>query len=90
MSYFVYIVKCNDATFYTGITTDLLRRLHEHNNSDKAAKYTRLRRPIELVYSEEAKDRSSASKREYEIKKLKKLKKIELIHTKARVVSKTL
>ena len=51
--YFVYIVKCADNTFYTGITTELERRIEEHNGSDKGAKYTRVRRPVSLVYSEE-------------------------------------
>ena len=67
--YFVYMLKCSDDTFYTGIATELERRIHEHNSSDKGAKYTRTRRPVILVYSEEHPDRSSASKREYEIKK---------------------
>lgn len=80
MSYFVYIVKCSDETLYTGITTDIDRRIQEHNSSDKGAKYTSLRRPVRLVYSEVSEDRSKASKREYEIKKLTKLKKLELIN----------
>ena len=67
--YYVYIVKCADDTLYTGISTQLERRIEEHNSSDKGAKYTRVRRPVELVYSEEYPDRSAASKREYEIKK---------------------
>jgi putative endonuclease len=67
--YYVYILKCADNTLYTGITTELERRIDEHNGSDKGAKYTRVRRPVSLVYSEEYSDRSSASKREYEIKK---------------------
>jgi len=67
--YYVYIVKCADDTLYTGIATQLDRRIEEHNGSEKGAKYTRVRRPVELVYSEEYSDRSSASKREYEIKK---------------------
>jgi putative endonuclease len=78
--YFVYILSCNDQTLYTGITTDLQRRLSEHNNSDKGAKYTKLRRPVSLVYSEEVENRSFASKREYEIKQLSRNKKIELIN----------
>ena len=78
MSYFVYILKCSDETLYTGITTDIIRRLHEHNHSKKGAKYTSVRRPVELFYSEAAEDRSSASKREREIKKFTKVKKIEL------------
>ena len=80
MSYYIYILKCSDETLYTGITTDLIRRLDEHNNSDKGAKYTKLRRPVKLVYSEPSEDRSSASKREYVIKKLSRLKKLELIN----------
>ena len=67
--YYVYILKCFDDTLYTGITTELARRLEEHNHSDKGAKYTRARRPVTLVYSENFIDRSLASKREYEIKK---------------------
>jgi len=67
--YYVYIVKCADDTLYTGISTQLERRIEEHNSSDNGAKYTRVRRPVELVYSEEYPDRSTASKREYEIKK---------------------
>jgi len=80
MSYFVYVLRCSDSTLYTGITTDISRRLKEHNFSDKGAKYTSLRRPVELVYSEPSKDRSSASKREYVIKRLSKAKKLELIN----------
>ncbi len=79
MSYFVYIVECSDSTLYTGIATDVNRRLDEHNNSDKGAKYTKVRRPVKLVYSEVWDDRSGASKREYAIKKLTREKKLELI-----------
>jgi len=77
--YYVYILECRDTTLYTGITTDLVRRVFEHNESEKGAKYTKLRRPVKLVYSEECLDRSSASKREYTIKKLCREKKLELI-----------
>jgi len=80
MSYYVYILKCSDTTLYTGITTDITRRVQEHNSSEKGAKYTKLRRPVEVVYSEEAEDRSSASKREYAIKKLTRSEKLELIN----------
>ncbi|MEA3455108.1 MAG: GIY-YIG nuclease family protein [Campylobacterota bacterium] len=68
--YEVYIVQCADETLYTGITNALERRIEEHNSSDKGAKYTRSRRPVKLVYREKQIDRSSASKREYEIKKM--------------------
>lgn len=78
--YFVYILKCADGTLYTGIATELERRVKEHNDSDKGAKYTRIRRPVTLVYSEEHTDRSTASKREYEIKKkMSRAEKLKLI-----------
>ena len=79
MSYFVYIIKCNDETLYTGIATNVERRIYEHNYTSKGAKYTRNRRPVELLYSEECEDRSSATKREYCIKKLSRLNKLQLI-----------
>ena len=78
--YYVYIVKCADDTLYTGIATKLERRIEEHNSSNKGAKYTRARRPVRLVYQEEYPDRSSASKREYEIKKtMTRAEKLQLI-----------
>lgn len=79
-NYFVYMLECSDATLYTGITTDLERRLDEHNNSVKGAKYTRARRPVKLVYSEIYNTRSEASKREYFIKhKMSRKEKKKLI-----------
>jgi len=78
--YFVYMVLCSDNTLYTGITTDLTRRIDEHNFSDRGAKYTKARRPVTLVYQEEYLDRSSASKREYIIKKMTKSNKKLLIN----------
>ena len=77
--WFVYIVQCADDTLYTWITTDIERRVIEHNFSDKAAKYTRIRRPVELVYSHIYNNRSDASKEEYRIKKLSKKQKNILI-----------
>ncbi len=78
--YYVYMVECADKTLYTGIATELERRIEEHNSSDKGSKYTRMRRPVILVYSEEHPDRSSASKREYVIKKkMDRAKKLKLI-----------
>lgn len=82
MGYFIYILECSDGTLYTGIAQDIIKRLDEHNNSDKGAKYTRARRPVKLVYKEPSKDRSSASKREYEIKKLTRIEKLQLIENK--------
>ncbi len=77
--YFVYILKCSDNTLYTWITTDIKRRLEEHNwELPWWAKYTKARRPVKLFYSEELKSRSKACKREWEIKKLKREDKIKL------------
>lgn len=78
MSWFVYILKCSDNTLYTGITNDKERRLKQHN-SGKASKYTRVRLPVEMVYSEPSLDRSIASKREWAIKQLNKKQKLKLI-----------
>lgn len=75
----VYIVKCADKTFYTGITTDLKRRVSEHNNSPLGAKYTRGRRPVKLVYSKKFKNKSLAAIAEASIKKLTRKEKIKLI-----------
>jgi putative endonuclease len=75
------MLECSDGTLYTGITTDLVRRLDEHNNSAKGAKYTRARRPVKLVYSEEVENRSDASKREFFIKKISRKDKIRLMAT---------
>jgi len=80
--YYVYIVECSDGTYYTGYTTDISRRVDEHNYSTKkAAKYTRSRRPVRLLYSEEHASVSEALKREYKIKKLSKKQKITLVNT---------
>ena len=80
MSYFVYILECSDGSLYTGITTNIEKRLEEHNTSTKGAKYTKARRPVKLVYQEPSQDRSTASKREYVIKKLTRIKKLQLIN----------
>ena len=79
--WWVYIVACSDESLYTGITTDQERRIAEHNDSKKGAKYTRNKRPVNLVYSEMHPNRSTASKREYEIKKLSRAEKLKLIGT---------
>lgn len=77
--YYLYIVECADKTLYTGITTDLKRRLIEHNDTKLGAKYTSSRRPVKLVYSRKFKNRSAASKKEALIKKLKRIQKLDLI-----------
>ncbi len=76
----IYILECCDGTFYTGITCDLSRRIKQHNTSPTlGAKYTRIRRPVVLMYSEEVETRSLAGKREREIKKLPRASKQKLI-----------
>ena len=77
--HYCYMVRCKDNSLYSGYTTDLERRVWEHNNSDKGAKYTRTRRPCVLAYYEEYADRSTAMKREAELKKLGKLEKERLV-----------
>jgi putative endonuclease len=77
--WYVYIVRCNDNTLYTGITKDLNRRLLEHNSGPKGARYTRARRPVALVYCEQAASRSVATSRESHIKKLKISEKGQLV-----------
>lgn len=76
--HFVYILECADGTFYTGWTTDLTRRVEVHN-SGKGAKYTRARRPVELVFFEEFDDKIEAQRREYAIKRLSRADKEKLI-----------
>jgi len=76
----VYILRCADNSLYTGITTDMARRLDQHNGLVKnGAKYTRNRQPVELVYQENADSRSEACKRESAIKGLSKSRKEQLI-----------
>lgn len=78
MTYWVYILRCADGTLYTGCTNDLSRRLAAHN-AGKGAKYTRSRRPVELVYREEVPDKSAALRREAAIKGLRRGEKLALI-----------
>lgn len=78
MSWFCYLLRCADDTLYCGITNDLEKRLAAHN-AGTAAKYTRIRTPVGLVFSEACADRSAASKREMQIKKLTREKKLALI-----------
>jgi len=75
----IYIVQCNDDTLYTGISCDVKRRIHEHNHLKCAARYTRVRRPVKLVYQEQTTSRSAAAQREYQIKKMKTTEKKALI-----------
>ena len=81
----IYILQCKDKTFYTGITTNLKRRIKEHNFSKLRAKYTKGRRPVKLVYSSVKKNKSSALKEEYRIKKLSRGEKIEAVERERKI-----
>ena len=78
-SYFFYILRCIDNTLYCGITTDLTRRVEEHNNHKKGAKYTKSRRPVELMYCEQHGSVQLAMKREIQVKKWSKAQKEKLL-----------
>ena len=75
----VYFVRCSDESLYCGITTDISRRVIEHNSSSKGAKYTRSRRPVKLVWYTKVSTRQVAASLEYKIKKLKKMSKEKII-----------
>ena len=78
--WFVYMVRCVDDSLYTGVATDLERRVEEHNHSDGlAARYTRARRPVAPVYWEVHGTRAQATRRESQIKRLRKMQKEALI-----------
>lgn len=77
--YHLYILKCADKTLYTGITVDLERRTKEHNHSKLGARYTKARRPVELIYSKKFRNRSQAQKEESRIKHLSREEKLELV-----------
>ena len=75
---YIYIVRCSDGTLYTGWTNDLEKRMKAHNEG-RGAKYTRARRPVELVYSETLETKEEAMRREYAIKHMTREQKIKLI-----------
>ena len=79
MTYYTYILKCADDTLYVGSTNDLEKRLHQHNNLKQGAHYTKIRRPVVLVYSEVCENLSAARKREAELKRLSRADKLDLI-----------
>ncbi len=82
MSWWVYVLRCSDDSLYTGIARDVERRLAEHNANDRlGARYTRARRPVELVYRERHFSRSEASRREAHIKRMTRLEKERLVRT---------
>jgi len=78
--WYVYMVRCADGSLYTGIAKDTQRRIQEHNqDAQLGARYTRARRPVKLVYEERYENRSQATKREAQIKRLKKHEKENLL-----------
>lgn len=77
--YYAYLLECADGTLYAGVTTDLERRVLEHNTSPKGAKYTRARRPVVMRYHESFGTMSEAAKRESEIKGLSRTEKLALL-----------
>lgn len=78
MNWTVYIIRCDDGSFYTGVTTDLERRFNEHRDHPRGAKYFNGRLPVEVVYREDNHTRSSAHQREAAIKKLSRKEKLRL------------
>lgn len=78
-NWFVYMLRCADQSLYTGVTTDLERRLKEHNAVKSVTRYTRARQPVSLVYHEVVRSRTLACKREAQIKKLTRAQKEVLI-----------
>ena len=79
-NWFVYMIEADDGSYYTGISTDVERRFDEHAGKPQRAKFFNGRKPVALVFQEGGYNRSEASKREAEIKKLKRQQKIALIH----------
>ncbi len=77
--WWLYIVRCADNTLYTGVTTDVSRRLCEHNGTTRGAKYTKTRRPVSLVYKKGYPNRSTAQSAEYTLKKQTRAQKLEII-----------
>ena len=76
----LYVLLCADGSYYAGVTTDLKRRLKEHNTSPRGAKYTKTRRPVEVIYTENFSSRSSAQKAEYGFKQLTRKQKEKVIN----------
>lgn len=76
--FYVYILECVDKTLYVGSTNDLKRRLKQHNESKSGAHYTKIRRPVKMVYSEKIGSVGEALKREAEIKRWKRVEKLAL------------
>jgi len=82
MSWFLYVVQCSDGSLYTGVTTDIERRIREHNGSKRGAKYTRGRRPVKLIYVKDCRDRFEALREERKFKSLSRKEKLKIIEKK--------
>ena len=80
MGWYLYVLRCSDNTMYTGVTTDINRRLDEHNTGSRGAKYTRKRLPVKLIYWVAFSDQSSAQKAEYKFKKMTRKQKEKIIY----------
>ena len=81
----IYLLRCGDGSFYTGIATDVSRRIGEHEQGKRGAKYLRGRGPLELVYQRSVGDRSVASRIEYRLKQLPKIEKENLQQLPSRI-----
>ncbi len=79
MIFTAYMLECSDGTLYIGSTNDLKKRLHQHNNLKSGAHYTKLRRPVKLVYQEKCQTLRAAKQREYKLKCLTREQKLQLI-----------
>jgi putative endonuclease len=79
-AWFLYVLRCADDTLYTGTTTDISRRIDEHNTKKCGAKYTKTRRPVELIFWLDFENRSQAQKAEYKFKKLTRTQKEKIIN----------
>lgn len=81
MKHYTYILRCSDNTLYVGCTNNIERRIVEHNTSKKGAHYTKIRRPVSLVYAESHTTLAAARKREAEIKRLSRKEKLEFLNS---------
>ncbi len=79
-AWYLYVVSCSDGSLYTGVTTNLDRRVREHNTGKRGAKYTKTRRPVKLLWSKEYESRSEAQSAEYKFKQLFRAQKLQIIN----------
>lgn len=83
MNWFVYMIRSDDGSLYTGVTTDVERRFAEHSNGKRGARFFQGRKPLQVVYTESGHTRSTACKREAEIKKLNRRQKVALVEARS-------